>query len=409
MKIENLRSENNRNLARVAATVIWEDCDRPTKEIYFETTEAFAHGLSLNPHAFLVACIMPAMHHGEERVFINAEICPELRNGLITAMSWVNHWYEPGRQIVQIEAKKMTHLPTPRTPQRAASFFSGGIDSLATLRANRLNFPLEHPSSIKDGLFICWPGYKLDSEQSESFDPVRRSLSQVAQDADISLIPVRTNIGQLDKDLDFLEKAFYGAILSAIAHSFSRRFTAVNIASSLDIYNLYPYGTHPILDPNYSSSELRIIHDSIVLSRFAKTKIVADWDVGLQNIRVCDNKEFIKPGGLNCGQCEKCLRTMTGLLALGVLDKTRAFPEVDVSEELFIAKTYIKNPPCVLSYYRELIAPLAAQGRHDLVRGIQRLIARYYMKERLGAIDHKFFKGKLLNFYKSSFKASASA
>lgn len=66
MKIENLKSEKNADLARVAATITWENCDRPTQEIYFETTEAFAQDLTCNPHAFLVACIMPAMRHGEK-------------------------------------------------------------------------------------------------------------------------------------------------------------------------------------------------------------------------------------------------------------------------------------------------------------------------------------------------------
>lgn len=62
---------------------------------------------------------MLAMRHGEERVSINAEICPELRNGLITAMSLIRHWYEwygPDRNLVQIEAKTRSSLPTSCTP-----------------------------------------------------------------------------------------------------------------------------------------------------------------------------------------------------------------------------------------------------------------------------------------------------
>ena len=54
MKIENLRSEKRGDRSRVAATVIWEDCDRPTHEVYFETEEAFAKDLSCNPHSFLI-------------------------------------------------------------------------------------------------------------------------------------------------------------------------------------------------------------------------------------------------------------------------------------------------------------------------------------------------------------------
>ena len=86
MRIETLRTERNEKRARIAADVVWEDCDRPPREIFFETESRFAEGLSCNPHAFLVGCIMPAMHHQEARVAIDAEVCPELLEGLTKAM-----------------------------------------------------------------------------------------------------------------------------------------------------------------------------------------------------------------------------------------------------------------------------------------------------------------------------------
>lgn len=89
MKLGNLRSEAKQDRTRVAATVLWEDSDRPTEEIYFETIPPFLEALSCNPHAFVVACVMPAMRHREQRIFVDAEICPDFRNGLRTAMSWI--------------------------------------------------------------------------------------------------------------------------------------------------------------------------------------------------------------------------------------------------------------------------------------------------------------------------------
>lgn len=395
MRIENLRSETSGNSSKVAATVIWEDSDRPTQEIYFQTSEPFAQDLSCNPHAFLIACTMPAMRFGEKRVYIDAPICPELRNGLITAMSWIRQWYEPKRQLVQIEAKTLA-TPKRHNAERAGFFFSGGIDSLTTLRANRLDFPLEHPSSIKDGLLI----YGLEVEEPQLFEQIVSSMSKIAQDAGVTLIPTYTNIRQLNPDWEFWGKEFQGSVLAAVAHAFASRLSMVTIPSSFDIFNLYPYGSHPILDPNYSSSDFQIRHDSILLSRLNKTKLVAGWDVALQNLRVCNRTNFIQSGWLNCGQCEKCLRTMTALLALGVLDKTRAFPQVDVSEELLVANSYIKNPPYAESCYQELIAPLAAQGRHDLVRAIKWIISRYRMTEGLKQMDRTLLHGNLFNLYK---------
>jgi len=91
---------------------------------------------------------------------------------------------------------------------------------------------------------------------------------------------------------------------------------------------------------------------------------------------------------------------MTALLALGVLDKTRAFPQDNVSEALLVAKSYIKNPPYAESCYRELIAPLAAQGRHDLVRAIKWIITRYHLVEGLKQMDRTLLNGNIHNLYK---------
>ena len=55
MRIENLRSEINGDRKRVAATVIWEELDRPLLDLYFETDREFEKDLTINPNSFLVA------------------------------------------------------------------------------------------------------------------------------------------------------------------------------------------------------------------------------------------------------------------------------------------------------------------------------------------------------------------
>lgn len=352
------------------------------------------------------------MRHGEKRIFIDAEICPELRNGMLTAMSWIRQWYGPELRLVRIEAKTQTRLPTRRTSARAGLFLSGGIDSLSSLRSNRLNFPLEHPGSFKDGLLIH--GIEKGKDL-ELYKHVFSSLSEIAQDAKLNLIPVYTNVRQLDDDNVFWGDQFLGAALSAVAHAFSRRLNAASIPATYDLRNLVANGSHPLLDPNYSSSDLQIRHDGILLSRLSKTELVADWDVALQNVRVCNNPKKLMPGALNCGQCEKCLRTKLALLALGKLDKTRAFPKSDTSEELLLAeilaRTSIATKPSTgyqASCYREIAVALAANGHRDLARNVERFLARSnakikrkQTKERLKQIDCKFLNGSVLKLYKA--------
>ena len=92
MRITNLKLEHGKNLTRVSASVNWEDCDQPAREIYIETDKKFTEDISCNPHAFLVGCIIPAMHFGEKRILLEAEICPGLREGLKTVMGLIKDW-----------------------------------------------------------------------------------------------------------------------------------------------------------------------------------------------------------------------------------------------------------------------------------------------------------------------------
>lgn len=399
MKIDRFQLEEKSDRVRASAVVTWEDCDRPAQELYFETSTEFADGFSCNPHSFLVACILPAFRFGEKRIYMDAEICPELKDGLATVMMWIRRWYyEPEKALVQIEAKKQAN-PLPQPKQRAGMLFSGGIDSLATLRANRIHYPLEHPGSIKDGLVV----YGLEVDEEEKFDHVLNSISEIARNGGITLIPVYTNIRDLGPEdsgefWGFWTDKFEASVWSAVAHAFSKRLMKLYVNSSFDIPNLHPHGSHPLIDPNYSSYSLRICHDGIALSRFGKTKLIADWDVALQYLRVCNNSIQYQTGIVNCCECEKCVRTMLSFLSLGVLEKTHAFPKREISEELVRSAVYMDKT--TMPFYPELLAPLNEIGRHDLVRILKRKMAKRQFINRtilpIKEFDRKYFRSNLL-------------
>lgn len=403
MKIKNLKSEISNQSAKVAADVIWEDCDLPMYEVYFETSREFADYLLCNPHAFLIACSIPAMHNGERRISIDAEVCPELREGLMVAMGWLSHWFQPERSKIVVETKQSSSIRSPRTSERAGIFFSGGIDSFSSLCSNHLHFPVDHPWRIKDGILV----YGLELDEIAAFDCVVSSLSSVAENIGITFIPIHTNVYLRYRDEDaadnfrFWNDKFMGAALASVAHALAKRFTVVSIASARHLSDQVPHGSHPLVDTNYSSSDLRIRHDGLTLSRLARTKLVAERGELLENIRVCNQYKLYQPGRLNCGKCEKCVRTMLALLVLGVLNKTGAFLEDDVSEEL--AWSVIKLKDELLPLYEELIIPLTEKGRHDLAHILRKKITQYHnskkkyrWKTMAKGIDSRYFKGNLI-------------
>lgn len=392
MRIEDLRSETRGDRARVAATVVWEDCDREPQELFYETTRDFAADLTCDPHAFLIGTILPAIKRGEQRIAIDAPICPELRNGLTTAIRWFREWsyFDHG---VCIEAKGSRHYPQMPAP-RTASFLSGGADSLAVMRANRLDYPLDHPNSIKDSLFVHGfdiGGRKDYGEERAAYDLALRAASAVAQDAGTTLIPVYTNVRHLYDAVHFWIFQFHGAALASVAHAFSNRITSASIASGFGIPDIVLASTHPLLEPNYSSTGLRIRHEGILYSRLDKVRLLSEWPAALENMRVCTMNPV---GQLNCGECEKCLRTMLQLLAVDSLDKATTFPYREVTPEML--ETITLREKYQDGWYEELVAPLMAKGRLDLVEVIQR--KRREFQKHLAWEEERDWKGAVKRF-----------
>ena len=399
MKIKNLRKEQVGDRVRVVASLIWEQRKRPDQEIYFETTKEFAKIISCNSNSFLIPGAITAMYYGESLITIDEEICPLVREGLITNMNWLSHWNDVECQPIPIEARNQSIPNKIQLEHRVGSFFSGGIDALATLRTNRIEFPLEDPMSIKDGIIIHGLlGHEQEGDELKlPFQHLINSLQKIAHETKITLIPIYTNVYSHLKDLDpnyhFWGNYFAGAALAAVAHTLSPRLTEVKVASTLDIPNMQNLASHPILDQNYSSFNLRIKHDGVTLSRLAKTELLTDWGTSLNNLRVCNKSQSDQAHDLNCSRCEKCFRTMLALIALDIQNQCEAFDFSNLTEESLVSTARVHD--YTLSSYQELLVPLQNQGREDLVRGIKRIIVRYQEKDLKGII--KRIDRKLLN------------
>ncbi|HUF62780.1 MAG TPA: hypothetical protein VMN36_11950 [Verrucomicrobiales bacterium] len=406
MRIHDINKTEEGDSVQASATAAWEDSDRPQQRIYVETHARFAGDLNCNPNAFLLAAILPAMRHGERRVLVDGKVCPDLRNGLVTAMQLLCSWYgDAYHRPPMIEATQGFGPVSQRPPLRTGSFLSGGIDALATLRANRSDFPSDHPASIQDCFFIDGldvGGYESMDRNTENSALAAASLSNLATRAKATLIPVSTNMRHLDDDDFYFYREAYGAALAVVAHCFSKRITAAMIAASSSTNDLRPIGSHPLLDPCYSSFDVDILHDGIRFSRLAKAGIVSEWDDALQTIRSCFDP-FRPAHTLNCGKCEKCVRTMTALVVYDKLKHASAFPLDDVTPELL--QTIIVDPIPALKaiggadaalvrkarlgvfsrsltagnvdFWREMIEPLAKRGRTGLAKGIEDMLSEY--------------------------------
>ncbi|MFP4159472.1 MAG: hypothetical protein ACLFR9_07170 [Desulfobacterales bacterium] len=365
-----IKSKNGRT--RAEALVTWEDCGEPEKRVFIETPDEYSDGIHVSADAFLSGCIIPALHFGEKRIAVEGEVCPGLLEGLDNVMELMRVWTGGEYQPLRVEPQKTAGSArgSGRGQTRAGMFYSGGIDSIAALRINMRNYPRAHPGRVRDCFFVH--GFDIGGVPARGmkyhvFDRGLAAMQNVASAAGVATVPVYTNIRHLCDDRELWLNRFFGAVLAAVGHAFSPRVDLFYIASSYDFENLAPCGSHPMLDPEYSSFNLRIRHRDAAFSRLDKMRVVAGWQPGLDNMRVClANVE----DRLNCGKCEKCVRTMTGLAALGVLDKTWAFEENDVNPDMFDGfKINIRHRE---PFYIELLPLLEKQGRHDIAKTIRK-------------------------------------
>jgi len=373
MRIRGISKESIGHRVRVSARVEWENAPRPPVDLFFETEAPFDRDMAGDANAFLVACILPAMRHGEERIALEGPVCPRLCEGLSTAVKLLRSWFGPPRREVRIEPARGFRSPLPARPARSALFFTGGVDSLHLLWRNKLDYPQTHSESFQDALAV-FGFFGADRPDAAaplaSFAAAHAAFSEVAEDAGVRLIPIATNVTQLEPDFNFLAEEFLSAALCSTAHLFSGGLSSISLASGRNVRLLIPRGTHPLLDPCFSTGALDVRHVGIEFSRLDRLRELCQWDTAIRNLVVCLNSP--PPPLLNCGRCEKCLRTMTALAAFGRLPDARQFPRHEVVPEMIES---VDVTPQVADYWRDLLGPLREKGCRDLADAVDRKLA----------------------------------
>jgi hypothetical protein len=389
VRIENLRSGELPGRRRVAADVIWESADRPSQTLYFEARYPHAADLQPSPDAFALACLPFAAWWGERRLRVEGALCARFADNLRAITAIYSRWFARCGTVA-IEPLAGYVATVPRTPARTASFLSGGVDGLAALRSNRLSYPADHPDSIRDCIVLFGANdFETTAEgpvpeRLEAFERLQNRLQTLARAENFELLPIQTNTRRLSGDYACWTSVGFGAANAAVAHTLSRRFTKALFASSGDGIDPPPGASHPLLDQHFSTAAVQIEPAQLGWLRLEKLRLLADWPAALDLMQPCHYVRIPPAGEINCGRCEKCIRTMLGLVCLDKLSEAGAFADDDVTPEMVSAIPVSNAVKAAL--LEQLVAPLKAAGRSDLANVIKRKLLRQRLRRYIGRL-----------------------
>lgn len=208
---------------------------------------------------------------------------------------------------------------------QVAAFFSGGVDAFTTLIRHHEEKPI----------LLTMRGADVKLSDVEGWQIVHDHTIETAKQFDLpepvfitSTFRTFLREGELTQLVEASGDNYWhgyqhgiGLIGHAAPVAYKRRLRTVYIASSYTIDEKVICASDPSIDEKVRWTPTSIIHDGYEWNRQQKIMAIVSYAHRTKvypQLRVC----WITSGGRNCSQCEKCLRTMYGLMAEGE-DPTR--------------------------------------------------------------------------------------
>jgi len=265
---------------------------------------------------FLCALLLPAM-----RLHEDLEIDAPVSARVLARQERIQRtWHAWDQSVRRCEVSAAGTMPPPeRRGADVASLFSRGVDSTYSAVVSR-----EEPGPLTRLVYV-------DGIEPLHGDEVRREeirlVREAAEAVGLPLSVCSANVRTLTDGLLSWGDA-HGGFLAGLAGALGGGLRHLVIPSTHTRTGLGPYGSHPLIDPLFSTEAVEIEHDEVV-GRTGKVFLLAEERPDLLPLlKVC----FTEDGNGNCGRCSKCLLTMAALQAAGALELATGFPdEVDAA------------------------------------------------------------------------------
>lgn len=361
--VERSASPDTPGCVRATASINFDD-GRSTS-LWVDVPANYTDALSISGNPWLVAMLPVAARCGERvqlTLPVDALLLENLRGVVATWRGWYPDLHEVSIScpVAAAESKGTT------TATNRAAFFSGGIDSYFTIARRLPGNPYGLPvvGQVED-LITVW-GFDVGVHDEREFLPMAARLGESAEHLGLNHLVVRTNLREFDSVYQRRWGPLtFGLGLAFIGLMMEQRIGELVIGSSYPFGALVPWGSHPMVDPLFSTSHLKVSHDGASYTRIGKTALVGKLPVSGADLHVCQAS-----GVDNCSACEKCYRTMVAIDILGQRGHfQRAF---DWSEyRLEKIKAIYMGSGDGRIFYQEMIAAATSAGRNDIAQALR--------------------------------------
>ncbi|HHF0555078.1 TPA: hypothetical protein ACPHT2_004802, partial [Vibrio antiquarius] len=269
------------------------------KLLWFEYPANTALPHELDCDSYLLATIMDAMIAGSD-LKIEGSISEKLYSNL---EEFQRYWVKVKPELFSlIRICAETIEERKEKAKGFVSAYSGGVDANFTVYAH-IKKKYQHANKeLKLGSFVH--GYDIPLSNDRVFEDSLVQGKMVLSDVGLPLVGVKTNAREISS-VDWNYN--HGVCLVAALNNLKNDVRGCLVGSSYDYSALnMPWGSSPITDHLLSSEDFTVIHDGASFSRTEKVLLISDWQIAVDNLRVCWVDNF---SSTNCGVCEKCLRT----------------------------------------------------------------------------------------------------
>ena len=276
----------------------------PASSVTFEVAEQWLDWVDPSPGALIPAALILAARLGDD-LTVDAPIDDDMRAACLAAIGLQSRWW--GWRPPEL------HLPSGRPPRHAPEagagcglFFTRGGDSWGSLLTG-----LEAPADRRPTHLITVDGDVHLPEEVRS--AVLLGTEQAAAEAGLPWIGVRTDLRSLIDPHSDWGRHTHGAALAGVGYLLRRGLGEIRIAATNWWPDATPWGSHPSLDPLWSTPGLRVVHDGTEEHRWRRVARVSRHRPAIESLDVCWESQR----ATNCGRCKKCLLVMTTLFLSG--------------------------------------------------------------------------------------------